>query len=161
MNAIAIVRELEARGVRFEAGDSGRLIVDAPKGAIDPEDLERLRSAKSEIFSTLPPRSSTPILDACDLSPDPDIPPEVAAEIRRIEADAYRLGWLRDRPWNRHFWPNTCRHPRGLASIIDPGDYLADVTPTASLSSKKTVGPARGSGGSTDNQSGPGPQAIR
>ncbi len=127
MNALSIVRELEARGVRLELGDSGRLVVDAPKGALDPEEIERLRSAKSAILALLGKPARSNLVDYRDPIPEPRIPPEVADEIRRVEIEAYRLGWSRERLWNREFWPHTRAHPRGLPSVLSPGDRIIEV----------------------------------
>ncbi|MGO9056098.1 MAG: hypothetical protein ACLQU2_01720 [Candidatus Binataceae bacterium] len=59
--------------------------------------------------------------------PDPHMPPEVQAEIQRIEPAAAALGWRSGRLWSRSYWPNTSRHPRGLASLLDLGDRLVEV----------------------------------
>ena len=50
--------------------------------------------------------------------------PEIEAELTRIWPLAEALGWSYERIWNVHFWPNTAEHPRGLASILQPGDDL-------------------------------------
>jgi hypothetical protein len=126
MNALAIIRDLEARDIRLELGDGCRLVVDAPKGALDPEEIEQLRSAKSAILALLGNSVRTNLVDR-DPIPDPRISPQVAAEIRRIETVAYRLGWRRERLWNRDFWPHTRTDPRGLASVLSPGDRIIEV----------------------------------
>ena len=127
MNALSILHKFQARGIRFEVGDAGRLVVDAPKRALDPEEIEQLRFAKSAIIETLLIESATPNFSDRYPIADPRIPPEVAAEIRRIEADAYCFGWTRERLWNREFWPHTRTHPRGLASVLNPGDLVIEL----------------------------------
>lgn len=59
------------------------------------------------------------------IRPEPAIPAEVEAEIRRIEAEALRLGWTRERLWGAQFWPI---EERGLAAVLDPEDEIAEVT---------------------------------
>jgi len=127
MNGLSIVRALEARGIRLELGDGGRLVVDAPKGALDPEEIERLRAAKPAIIAALLDQSPALASTACESMPDLRIPPEVADEIRRIETEAYRLGWRPERLWNRDFWPHTRDRPRGLASVLGPGDRITEI----------------------------------
>jgi hypothetical protein len=128
MNAVSIVHELEARGIRLELGDGGRLVVDAPKGALDSEEIERLRDEKPAIIAVLRGMCAIPDRAAPEPLYDQRIPREIATEIRRIEADAYRLGWTRERLWNRDFWPHTRSNPRGLASVLSPGDRIVEVT---------------------------------
>jgi hypothetical protein len=127
MNALSIVQEFQARGIRFELGDSGRLVVDAPKGALDRDEIERLRDAKPAIIAVLLVKSATPDQSAHDPLANQRVAPEVAAEIRCIEAEAYRLGWTVERLWNRDFWPHAKAHPRGLASVLGPGDRIVEV----------------------------------
>jgi hypothetical protein len=124
MTATAVLREFEARGVRLELELDGRVFVSAPKGALQPSDLERLRSEKPAITELLRQKSTT----TASTGIDQRIPPEVVAEIRRIEAEASRLGWSHERLWNADFWPHTKARPRGLASILNPGDYVAEVS---------------------------------
>lgn len=50
----------------------------------------------------------------------------IGAEISRIEALALSLGWRRDRLWSGEFWPSS-EQPRGLPSILEPGDRLVEV----------------------------------
>jgi hypothetical protein len=51
--------------------------------------------------------------------------PAVADEITRIEGDAMRMGWSRERLWGADFWPV---EGRGLAAVLDEGDRLGAVT---------------------------------
>jgi hypothetical protein len=125
MNAISIVEEYEARDVRFELSADGQVIVDAPKGSLASADLERLRSARSAIIEALSLKSATP--GGLSVPRIAAVPPEVIAEITRIESEAHRLGWSHERLWNSDFWPHTPARPRGLASILSPGDRIAAV----------------------------------
>lgn len=52
MNAAALLRALEDRGVRFEAGDD-RLRYYAPTGVLTPELIEELRAYKAELLALL------------------------------------------------------------------------------------------------------------
>jgi hypothetical protein len=51
----------------------------------------------------------------------------VQSELERIWPDAEHLGWSYERIWNPDFWPHSPERPRGLASILQPGDVVADV----------------------------------
>jgi DNA adenine methylase len=54
--------------------------------------------------------------------------PAVEAKLTRIWPEAERLGWSHERIWNVHFWPNIAKHPRGLATVLQPGDSITEVT---------------------------------
>ena len=52
MSATAMLEDLRRRGVRLEVvGD--RLLVDAPSGAVAPEELDRLRAVKADLLAAL------------------------------------------------------------------------------------------------------------
>ncbi len=53
----------------------------------------------------------------------PLVPPEVRTKIEAIERDARRMGWPPELLWNSGFWD--C--PRGLASLLDADDEIAEV----------------------------------
>jgi hypothetical protein len=59
---------------------------------------------------------------------DRRLDPSIESEIKLIEWEALRLGWTRDRLWNSRFWPHSFDHPRGLASILEAGDRIVEVT---------------------------------
>jgi hypothetical protein len=151
MNILLVVREYEARGVRFELREDGKIVVDAPKGALAPEQIEQLRAMKtaitavfagspaaSNLFDRAEPRpywhsgheesETSGRTPAGGWTPDLRIQPEVVAEIRLIEARALALGWHPERLWNRSFWPHTPEHPRGLSSVLDSGDRVIRIT---------------------------------
>jgi hypothetical protein len=68
--------------------------------------------------------------DVCtslDLTTRPSIDPAVEAEIARIWPEAQRLGWPRERIWNPDYWPHTVERPRGLASVLEPGNTIIEV----------------------------------
>jgi hypothetical protein len=66
----------------------------------------------------------------CALAPTAtQMHPAVVAEIKRIEPEALRLGWLPERLWNRAFWPHTAEHPRGLASVMKSDYQVLEVSP--------------------------------
>ena len=52
MNAATLLRDLEERGVRFEAED-GRLRYHAPTGVLTPEIIDELRARKTELLALL------------------------------------------------------------------------------------------------------------
>jgi tubulysin polyketide synthase-like protein len=139
VNLDFLLHEIEDRGIRLRAvGD--RLAV-KPMSSVTPELREKLIAHRDELLARLAlsnPSSQLVIREAPDLrtsivqpdplwTPDLRIPSEVVAEIRRIEAEAYRLGWTHERLWNRDFWPHTVLHPRGLSSVIDVGERLINV----------------------------------
>lgn len=126
-----ILSELRSRGVRVGLGTTGKLRL-APARAIEPALLERVRRLKAELLTLL---SALSISDAEENSIDrlaqadgweplKEIPPTVAREIQRIETDALRLGWTRERLWNFHFWPQAVNRPRGLASVMSDTDTI-------------------------------------
>jgi hypothetical protein len=95
--------------------------------------LLRLIELGSPVRAPLKQKSQTEDHESTSATKDrfegvnPRVAAEVAAEIRRIEADAYRLGWSRERLWNADFWPHTRTDPRGLASVLSPGDRITEV----------------------------------
>lgn len=52
MNTATLLRDLEERGVRFEAED-GRLRYHAPTGVLTPEIIDELRARKAELLALL------------------------------------------------------------------------------------------------------------
>lgn len=58
-------------------------------------------------------------------SRNPLISNAVRAVIEGIESDARAKGWPAELLWNSSFWD--C--PRGMASLLDDGDVIAEVTP--------------------------------
>ena len=52
MNTATLLRDLEERGVRFEAKD-GRLRYHAPAGVLTPEIIDELRAHKAELLALL------------------------------------------------------------------------------------------------------------
>jgi hypothetical protein len=145
--AVEILVECHARGIRIQpAATPGKLRL-TPKGAIDLALLEKVREHKAELLSLLladpcgqiederyerdravgrghgtpPPEPFAP-------TPREPIEPAVRREIERIEVPALALGWRRERLWNFAFWPHRGGEPRGLASVMDPGDHVTEVT---------------------------------
>lgn len=60
----------------------------------------------------------------------PKIPDVVAAEIKRIEAEALAAGWKREELWEARPWvPSAVGNAAGLASMLHPGDVVAGVEP--------------------------------
>ncbi len=51
-SAQQLIADLENRGIRLLA-DGGRLILDAPKGALTPQEVERIRAHKAGIMALL------------------------------------------------------------------------------------------------------------
>jgi hypothetical protein len=144
MNAVEVLGELRKRGVRVERRPAGKLRL-APAKAVGPALLEKVRELKAELLLLVSDRalgaerlkgdgpSSRLALDHADKGSairtwEPEaaqIHPAIAAELDRIEAEALRLGWTRDRLWNAHFWRPW---PRGLASVLEAGDQITEIT---------------------------------
>ena len=55
----------------------------------------------------------------------PLIPDAIPAKIQAIEAEARAKGWPAELLWNNAYWDL----PRGLATLLDPDDEIAEVTP--------------------------------
>lgn len=138
MTLDSLLHEIESRGIRLRV-IGGRLAV-KPASALTSELREILSDHRDEVLARLavslsPSQSaiqavahrygSTVRGDAP--ATDPRIPPVVAAQIRQIEAQAYRLGWSRERLWNGDFWPHSRARPRGLASVLNSGDQIIEV----------------------------------
>jgi hypothetical protein len=119
---------LEARG--------DRSIAVRPGSAAPPELLEAIRRHKAELLKLLATVSlqdreedeTDRVARADGWDPPAEIPAAIASEIRRIESQALVLGWHRERLWNHRFWPHRAGKPRGLASVLDPGDRIIEVT---------------------------------
>ncbi len=71
--------------------------------------------------------------------PAAQIDPAIVSKIKRVEAEALRLGWNPARLWNFSFWPHTAKNPRGLASVMDPGDRVVEVTADCITIEKSTL----------------------
>lgn len=59
-------------------------------------------------------------------SRQPLIPPSVRTKIAAVELEARAKGWPPELLWSGGFWGSS---PRGLASVIDPEDEIAEITP--------------------------------
>lgn len=144
--AVEILAECHAREIRIQpAATPGNLRL-APKSRIDPALLKKVREHKAELLSLLLENRSgqieceryeqdRAIQDHDAAPPEPleptsrePVEPGVRSEIERIEVGALALGWPRERLWNLAFWPHRGGEPRGLASVMDPGDHVTEVT---------------------------------
>jgi|SRR5271155_3754172 len=109
MEPAEIVADFRARGIELDR-DGASLVV-RPGRKLSETDRRLIREHKAELLALLE-----------------KIPGEVWQEIARIESEAVELGWSRERLWNGAFWPHSRKQPRGLASTLDPGDRIAEVT---------------------------------
>jgi hypothetical protein len=135
----ALVAELEAQGLRPLVRDV-KLKLAGPKARLTPDLVERVRAHKVELIDLFAPNARDagddppqvelqprveeapePIVDWRD---DPQIPVQVHEEILRWEPQLRIMGWIQERIWRRTFWPHTAEHPRGLASVLEPGDQI-------------------------------------
>jgi hypothetical protein len=142
MNAVEVLSELRRRGIRVELRPAGKMRL-APASAVGPALLERVRDLKAELLiliSDQAPRAERLIRDGSsssraldDSSKDSaisepsaaEMSPAIATEIQRVESEALRLGWTCDRLWNAEFWRPW---PRGLASVLEAGDQITEIT---------------------------------
>src|SRR5215813_6253062 len=121
MNADEIVESAHEIGVILTA-ESGSILA-RPKDATPPELAEAIRKHKPELLAHFRAREAARWCEANRIDAD------IAAELLRIEDDALRLGWPYERLWNPRFWPHDAGHPRGLASVLYPGDTIAEAGP--------------------------------
>ncbi len=138
--ALQVLAELRQRGIRVEPATGGKLRL-TPARAADPALLEKVRAFKAELLAlvTAAPigTADSPVVISRDeenaidrlalvdgWQPDPRVPETVRSEIARIEREALRLGWSRERLWVRAFWPD---QPRGLAAVLQEEDEIAEV----------------------------------
>jgi non-ribosomal peptide synthetase component F len=76
LKVLELLRELQERGIRLRADDDGRLVVRAPKGAMDDELAGRVRAMKPELLELLrdnatPGQSVEPLDGLADMSQPP------------------------------------------------------------------------------------------
>ena len=121
MTPAALLNELHTLGINIAPRPGGMLRLD-PKSRLTPELIETVRQHKAELRHYLRTRE---IARWCELH---HIDVSVGAAILDIEDQALTLGWSSDRLWNPRFWPHSGEHPRGLASMLQPRDTIADVT---------------------------------
>ncbi len=79
-SARRLIADLKTRDVRFLA-EADRLVLDAPKGVLTPQELERIRAAKPALLALFAPR---PTADAGDRVEVPaDATPESLIDVCR------------------------------------------------------------------------------
>ncbi len=86
MKAEALVRDMSRRGVRLSRSGTD-LVVDAPRGALAPEEIEELRNRKPELLAVLP----EPEARRVGASADSELAAALAPHIARpegVSADA-------------------------------------------------------------------------
>ncbi|MHB8763134.1 MAG: TubC N-terminal docking domain-related protein [Deferrisomatales bacterium] len=95
MTALALLRDIEAQGIRLEAqGD--RLRVDAPAGALTPELRAALAEHKPELLRVLAAGAGAPGPFTCDGCPNRGRPATPGATWRATVANwcsVYREAW--------------------------------------------------------------------
>src|SRR5208337_3572683 len=139
MSAVDVLAELRARGVKITARPGGKLGLRGPARVV-AELRDEVRAHKAELVAFLHESSRTGAAERDDgqaersvsqshpaparKSATAQIHPDIAAELERIEAEALRLGWTRDRLRNVGFWRPW---PRGLASVLETGDRITEI----------------------------------
>src|SRR5208337_1196035 len=140
MSAVDVLAELRARGVKITARPGGKLGLRGPARVV-AELRDEVRAHKAELLAFFQDSSRTGAVGRDDgpaersvseshpaparKSATAEIHPDIAAELERIEAEALRLGWTRDRLRNAGFWRPW---PRGLASVLEAGDQVTEIT---------------------------------
>jgi hypothetical protein len=147
MQAETIVAQLRARGISLSL-DGGSIVV-RPRQKLTDSDRQLIREHKAELLTLVNAQIAErfvmldrerferdrsigrgyDVARAQPAEPEPprrdEMDPDVRAEISRIESEALGLGWPAERLWARLFWPV---EERGLASVLEPGDRIAEVT---------------------------------
>jgi len=93
-----------------------------PKSRLTPELIETVRQHKADLHGYLRAKE---IARFCEQH---HIDIAVGSQICLIEDEALSLGWTLQRLWNSRFWPHTAKNPRGLASVLQPGDSIGDIS---------------------------------
>jgi hypothetical protein len=145
----ALIAELEAQGLRPLVRD-GRLKLAGPKARVTPDLVERVRAHKRELMDLLAPdaggdatgvdrrdeqRDGLPLAEPqprveevaapiVGWRDDPQLNEQVRFEIERWWPQMRLMNWSEERIWRRTFWPHIAEHPRGLASVLEPGDQI-------------------------------------
>ena len=111
---------------QFEASDSGEEGVQVSSAIGDiweddpPSDDEEWTW---DVSGTRLPRRGVPPGFGAACRPRP-VPPDVAAEVQRIEDEALALGWSKEDLWQNAGWVSDL----GLAAVLWPGDRVEEVT---------------------------------
>jgi hypothetical protein len=116
----ALIASLNARGIRLIPDGNG--LIAKPASRLTDHDRQAIRANKLALLAYLRCR------EVALWCKEDRIDATIGAAILEIEPLALALGWTYERLWNPHFWPHSAEHPRGLASVMSPGDELAEVT---------------------------------
>jgi hypothetical protein len=135
----ALIAELGSKGIRTLVRD-GKLKLAGPKARLTPDLVERVRAHKAELIDLFAagardadvaeqlrdnlPLAEPPSVSSMAWRDDPQIPVQVHEEILRSDPQLRIMGWSQERIWRRTFWPHIADHPRGLASVLEPGDQI-------------------------------------
>ncbi|MFZ0680771.1 hypothetical protein [Candidatus Binatus sp.] len=134
MDAYTLLSDFRSRGIKLVP--NGEKLTVEPASRLTDADRAAIRAAKTELLKLLAAvgiqdrrqDEIDPIARPDGWSPPPTIPAAIALEIKGIESQALALGWPRERLWSFAFWPHRGGEPRGLASVMDPGDDVIEVT---------------------------------
>jgi hypothetical protein len=86
-----IAAECDARGIRLIPGCDGYLKIDAPRGSLTPEFLDRLKAHKTEILSLLLRAADFDVDNAPNAEPAPVIEPNTSKNaVCRCGSTAWR-----------------------------------------------------------------------
>ena len=91
-----------------------------PNEAVEAKGAQPMRVDRFAEFR----RPAEPSGDVAPDSRNPIIGSSVRAKLEAIEVEARAKGWPAELLWNSNFWDR----PRGLASLLDPGDEIGSVT---------------------------------
>ena len=113
MNAVEVLSELRKRGVRVESRPAGKLRL-TPARAVDLALLENVREHKAELLLLLR-----------NAAPDAEGPKVDGSSSRPTPYHTAKDSGTRDRLRNAGFWRPW---PRGLASVLEAGDQVTEIT---------------------------------
>jgi hypothetical protein len=150
MDAAALIADFQVRGIRLIPAVDRGLIFAKPSDRLTDIDranirrlkpalMEHLRARAESAPTAAPERASTARQgrpEAGDdfqkparpeVTPDartPLLSPAVRSTLEGIEAEARNAGWPAELIWGADFWGK----PRGLGSVLDDDDVIAEIT---------------------------------
>lgn len=116
MDAESLVASFTARGIQLIPDGNGLIVQPAAK--LTDFDRQIIRSHGPQMLVYL---RAGEVTHWCEQH---HIDTTIGAAILEIEHKALAAGWTYERLWNPNFWPHSAEHPRGLASVLSPGDAL-------------------------------------
>jgi len=130
--AQTLIADFRKRGIRLMP-DGDSLIVE-PASRLSDADRAAIRQYKPLLLVLLTvneteaaPPATTTIATITTIADTKGIDSGVRAELERTWLEAEPLGWSWLRIWNPNYWPHTRAYPRGLVTVLYPGDRVVEV----------------------------------